>query len=91
MMIRFYESRGDDAVERLLNVARSAEAAGQTTRLLQSIDEPELYLLTTEGPGARTALSLPAGCRTWAFGTVEEGDDAKAAPLGAGAATRERT
>lgn len=85
MVIRFYESRGGDAVDRLLQLARSAEAAGQTTRLLASLDEPDLYLLTAEGPGVRAALSLPAGCRTWAFGTVEVDGDAAEGKRGAGA------
>lgn len=83
MTVRFYECRGSAGLDVLLEVARAAAAAGQTTRMLQSLDEPDLYLLTAEGPGAGTALRVPAGCRTWAFNERDEAADLAEEPSGA--------
>lgn len=70
MTVRFYELTGPEARSRLARLARDLAAAGARTELLESAEQPGLWLLVVRGV-ALPEPEPPEGARVWRFRTTD--------------------
>ncbi|MEJ2287860.1 MAG: hypothetical protein P8Y02_04295 [Deinococcales bacterium] len=67
---RFFELAGGAAQARLTDLAAHLRRGGTRATLLQSREEPDLYLLVVEAEQL-PELAVPEGCRVWTFQRVD--------------------
>ena len=71
-MTVFYELQGEGARATLEAFALSLEAAGVPSELLESTQQPNLFLLQADAETVAALPDAPAGAKVWQFRRVPD-------------------